>query len=131
GREYLDLVVRHNLAVGRKAGALPPAGLIQVAEILGGPDWQPDELDWRALLDTFARDTPESERTAPAVSRTLASSAQWSDVGISDSWFVEGQATTDVVTRMGNAKFARVVEYVARTVLVRQAERWAEHFVWV
>lgn len=130
-REYLDLAVRHHLALGRDAGALPPVGLVQVAEILGGPGWQPEEFDWQRTLDKLIADVPEAERTAPAVSRTLASSALWSDVGTSESWFEKGQDVDDLLSRTRVTSIDRAAEYFLRTLVVRRAARWAEQFVWV
>ena len=43
-RKYFDRILRHHLQVGLPAGALPPAGLLQVAETIGHADWQPELL---------------------------------------------------------------------------------------
>ncbi len=130
-RKYLDLAVRHHLVIGGKAGALPPAGLLQLAEILGGPDWQPDELDWRSALGALIDDVPAAERTEAAVARTLAFSTVWSEVGVGESWFEEDQEVADLVARARKRNLERLSDYLLRAVVVRRAEKWAEHFAWV
>jgi hypothetical protein len=130
-REYLDLAVRHHLAIGRKAGALPPTPLLELAEILGGPVWQPDQLDWQHTLVALVADVPPAERTEGAVSRTLERSAIWSDVGTSESWFEEDQEVADLVARTRTRNFARLSEHLLGTVVVQRAAKWAEHFTWV
>jgi hypothetical protein len=129
-RAYLDLAVRHHLAIGREAGALPPLGLLEVAETVGGADWQPDKLDWRAALDALVGAIPADERKPSAVADALARSGAWGEVGVSDSWFEDDQEVADLVARARVRNLDRLAEYLLRTVLTRRAAKWAEHFTW-
>jgi hypothetical protein len=57
-RDYFDRTVRHHLSLGLAAGAWPPAGLLQVAETIGGAPWQPERLDWRDALAALLAELP-------------------------------------------------------------------------
>jgi hypothetical protein len=129
--DYLDLAVRHYLAVGQKASNVPPVGLVQLTEIVGAAAWQPDELDWAKALDKLTDDVPPAERTEAAVLRTLEQSTMWSEVGAAESWFEDDQEVADLVAGTRTRKADRLSEYVLRTVVERRASKWAEHFVWI
>ncbi len=49
-RSYLDRIVAHHLALGIAAGQTPPVGLLQVAEMIGGADWQPARMEFGNIL---------------------------------------------------------------------------------
>jgi hypothetical protein len=43
-RSYLDRIVAHELALSIEKREAPPFGLLQVAETIGGADWQPARM---------------------------------------------------------------------------------------
>ncbi len=43
-RSYLDRIVAHELALNIEKREAPPFGLLQVAETIGGADWQPSRM---------------------------------------------------------------------------------------
>jgi hypothetical protein len=130
-RAYLDRVVCHHLAIGLAQGVLPPPGLLQVAETLGGAEWQPAPADWREVLATLIADTPNTMRTPKAVSDTLMNSAGWADLGgITESWFEDDQEVARRVAGTRRGQRAKMADILLQTVIARRREKWAEHFVW-
>ena len=130
-RAYLDRVVRHHLAVGLAQGVVPPAGLLQVAETLGGAAWQPARVDWREALAALIADTPKTMRTPMAVSDLLRRSEDWADLGdIAESWFEDDQEVARHVAGARRSQRAKTTDYILQTVITRRREKWAEHFVW-
>lgn len=127
-RGYFDRAVRHHLSLGLAAGAWPPAGLLQVAETIGGAPWQPERLDWREALATLLAELPAAMLAPDAVSATLRTSDKWANFdSIVESWFEDDQ---DVARRVAGARGrrrAKAVKYVLQSVLEQRRERWAEH----
>jgi hypothetical protein len=57
-RSYLDRVVSHQLALSVERGVPPPLGLLQVAETLGGVDWQPARMDFGETRSRWMTTSP-------------------------------------------------------------------------
>jgi hypothetical protein len=130
-REYFDRVVQHHLYVGLAHNALPPAGLLQVAEAIGGAQWQPELLDWRQMLAALVADLPAAMREPHAVETVLRTSAAWARFSaIADSWFEDDQEVARLVGRPSGRAQGKMRDYVLQTVLERRREKWAEHFLW-
>ena len=130
-RGYLDRAVSHHLALGIAAGALPPAGLLQVAETIGGAQWQPEAVDWRTALAAMVAELPAAMLERDAVRTALRASAAWADaVSVADSWFEDDQDVARAVGGMRGRRGAKATEYVLQSVLARRREKWAEHFLW-
>jgi hypothetical protein len=55
-------------------GAPPPLGLLQVAETLGGVDWQPARMDFGETLARLIAEIPEAMRGGTAVETVLRKS---------------------------------------------------------
>jgi hypothetical protein len=129
-RGYFDRALRHHLHLGIAAGALPPAGLLQVAETIGGAHWQPERVDWRQALAALLAELPAALLEPQAVNTALDSSKTWADFdSISESWFEDDQ---DVARQVGAARGrqrTKALNYVLQSVLEHRREKWAEHFV--
>jgi hypothetical protein len=128
---YFDRAVRHHLQLGLAAGALPPAGLLQVAETIGGAQWQPELLEWRKALAAMLGELPAAMLKSHAVSAVLRTSSAWADFdSIVESWFEDDQDVARLVSGVRGRRRAKTAEYLLQNVLVRRREKWAEHFLW-
>jgi hypothetical protein len=131
-RAYLDRVVRHHLAAGLAQGLLPPPGLLQVAETLGGAEWQPARVDWREALAALIADTPAIMLAPKAINEVLRHSANWPGLqAIAESWFEDDQEVARLVAGTRGGQRAKKADYVLQTVIARRRDKWAEHFVWM
>lgn len=129
-RRYLELVVQHFLAVGRERPAVPPLGLLQVAETVGATEWQPARLDWEAMLEALVAELPPALREPARVARTIRDSVDWAaeDV-VCGSWFEDDQEVADLVAKLPSGE--KAVDYVLTTVVERRKLKWAERFLWM
>jgi hypothetical protein len=57
-RSYLERVLAHQLALSVERGVAAPLGLLQVAETLGGVDWQPARMDFGETLARLIAEIP-------------------------------------------------------------------------
>jgi hypothetical protein len=131
-RGYLDRAVCHHLHVGLTTGAVPPAGVLQVAEIVGATEWRPAELDLRETLRELTEDLPEELRTAAGVNVVLQTSALWATIGeIADSWFEDDQEVEDLLHGSRTRHTERLARRVLAEIVENRRRKWAEQFVWL
>ncbi len=129
-RGYFDRAARHHLALGLAAGICPPAGLLQVAETIGGAPWQPERLDWRQALSALAAELPADRLAPDAVCATLHASDKWANFDtIVESWFEDDQDVARRVAGTRGRQRTKAVKYVLQNVLEQRRERWAELFL--
>ena len=129
-RKYFDRILRHHLQVGLAAGALPPAGLLQVAETIGHAEWQPELLDWRSALAAMFAELPAPMLMPQAVSALLYTSADWADFDeIAESWFEDDEHVARVVADVGGRQGAQSVDRVLAEILAPRRDKWAAYFL--
>lgn len=132
GRPYLDRMVSHHLAQTLASGKVPLAGLLEVAEVIGGADWQPQQIYFREALDQLIAELPEGLRDPEAVDIVLADS----DVilgleEIEDSWFEDDAELREKmrsVSRRAHEQFVTELLLGDGAIAVRR-KQWAELFV--
>jgi hypothetical protein len=130
-RGYLDRIVRHGIQLTLDGGASPPAGLLQAAETIGAPHWQPEREDWRALLATLLGEIPAARMEPAAVAAVLHDSGEWAArIPLVESWFEDDQSVARMVRRSRHAGLEEQAAHLLQTVLEERRDRWAELFVW-
>jgi hypothetical protein len=70
-RAYLDRMVEHHLELSIARGEAPPFGLLQVAETIGGADWQPARITFSEVLAELIAQVPEAMCRPAAVASIL------------------------------------------------------------
>jgi hypothetical protein len=131
-RSYLDRMVSHHLALAVARDEVPPIGLLEVAELIGGADWQPQQIDFGAALDDLISDLHEDPDDPLNI-----------DIVLGDSDFVIGLEDIEETWFEDDAELRREVRSVSRgaseqlvtrllhgdgAIAVRR-EQWAELFV--
>jgi hypothetical protein len=130
-RTYLDRIVCHGIQLRLDGGECPPAGLLQLAEILGAANWQPERLDWREFLATLLAEVPPARLQPPAVAATLRDSDTWAALpGLADSWFEDDQGVARIVRKSSRAALEKQADNLLRTVIQGRRDKWAELFAW-
>jgi hypothetical protein len=105
--------------------------LLEVAEVLGGADWQPQRLEWREVLGELVAALPAERRTPAAVAATIAASDDLVVAcPITDSWFEDDQDVARIVQRSGRRSREKQAAHLLQTVIERRREKWAEFIAW-
>lgn len=126
-RAYLDRVVAHHLAVGLDAQQVPPIGLLQVAETIGGADWQPAPMDVAAVLADLMAEVPKPMRGPAAVAALLRRSGDLADLDVlAQPWYEDGPAIAETIARAGGRDRAKLLDYLLAGPLQAQRRKWAE-----
>ncbi|CCD96006.1 hypothetical protein BRAO375_4880005 [Bradyrhizobium sp. ORS 375] len=131
-RAFIDRMIAHHLALTIKAGEVPPAGLLEVAETIGGAAWQPERIDCRAALDALIAELPDDLRDPDDVAQALADSGDIAELdGIEDSWFEDdAELEQKVKSASRRAREKLPVKLLQNDGAIgAQRTRWAELFV--
>ena len=126
-RPYLDRMVAHHLAQCTENGEAPPAGLLQVAETIGGADWQPARMALRETLAGLIAEVPKTMREPAALASVLRKSGDLAELeGVAQSWFEDDPHVARVVERAGGRGRAKLTTYLLQSFIARHRDRWAE-----
>ena len=126
-RSYLDRVLSHQLALSVERGAAAPLGLLQVAETLGGVDWQPARMDFDETLARLITEIPEAMRGGTAVETVLRKSGELADLEVvAQSWFEDGPDIAQAIAGARAPNRAKVATYLLQSVIARHRDKWAD-----
>jgi hypothetical protein len=126
-RSYLDRVVAHELALRIERREAPPFGLLQVAETIGGADWQPAHMAIGETLAGLIAEVPKAMREPAALASVLRKSNEFAELdAVAQSWFEDDPQVAQAVERAGNRGRAKLATYLSQSVIARRRDRWAD-----
>ena len=126
-RSYLDRAVAHHLALTIEKGGVPEFSLLQVAETIGGADWQPMRMNFREMLAGMIAEVPETMFDPATLASVLRESGGLSDLeAITESWFEDDQEIVQAAERARSRDRAKLATYLLQSVIARRRDRWAE-----
>ena len=125
-RPYLDRAVAHHLTLNTEKGEAPPLGLLQVAETIGGADWQPAHMAFSETLAGLIAEVPSAMREPAALASMLRRSGDLADLEfVAQSWFEDDPQVARAVERAGGRGRAKLATYLLQSVIARHRDRWA------
>jgi hypothetical protein len=125
-RSYLDRMVAHQLALTVEREA-PPIGLLQVAETLGGADWQPARMHFSETLAGLIAEIPEAMRGSRAVETVLRKSGEMAGIEtIALSWFEDDPEIGQAAAGARGRNRAKLVTYLLQSVIAQRRDKWVE-----
>ncbi len=126
-RRYLDRTVAHHLALSTEKGEAPPIGLLQVAETIGGADWQPARMIFSEELAGLIAEIPKSMYEPAAFASVLRESGELAGLGpVVESWFEDDSEVAEAVERARARDRTKLASYLLQTAIARRRDRWAE-----
>jgi hypothetical protein len=129
-RPYLESVVAHHLALTVEKGEASPLGLLQVAETIGGADWQPARMNFGETLAGLIAKVPREMCEGPTLVSVLRGSGELADLeAVAQSWFEDDPELVQAVERAHCPRDAKLATYLLQTVIARRRDRWAEIFL--
>jgi hypothetical protein len=124
-RSYLDRIVAHELALNIEKREAPPFGLLQVAETIGGADWQPARMAFDETLAGLIAEVPKAMCEPATLASVLRKSNELAELeAVAQSWFEDDPQVAQTVER-GRDR-AKLVTYLLQSVIARHRERWAD-----
>jgi hypothetical protein len=129
-RSYLDSVLAHHLALSIEKGESAPLGLLQVAETIGGADWQPVRYNISDALARLIAELPEPMRGGTTIETILRDSNELADLeAIAETWFEDDPEIEQLIADAGGCNRAKLATYLLQSVMARHRDKWAELFL--
>jgi len=126
-RSYLDRTVAHQLALSIEKQEAPPFGLLQVAETIGGADWQPTHIAFGETLAGLIAEVPKAMCKPAALASVLRNSYELAELkAVAQSWFEDDPQIAQAVDRARGRDRAKLATYLLQSVIARRRDRWAE-----
>jgi hypothetical protein len=126
-RAYLDRTVAHQLALSVEKRGAPPFGLLQVAETIGGADWQPARMAFSETLAGLIAEVPKAMCEPAALASVLRHSNELAELeAVAQSWFEDDPQIAQAVDRARGRDRAKLATFLLQSVIARHRDRWAE-----
>ncbi|MGB8401122.1 hypothetical protein [Bradyrhizobium sp.] len=126
-RSYLDRTVAHQLALCIEKQEAPPFGLLQVAETIGGADWQPARVAFAETLAGLIAEVPKAMREPAALASVLRNSNEFAELDVvAQSWFEDDPQIAQAVDKARGRDLAKLATFLLQSVIARHRDRWAE-----
>jgi hypothetical protein len=126
-RSYLDRAVAHHLALSSEKGEAPPLGLLEVAEAIGGADWQPSCIAFSEVLAGLIAEVPKAMCEPAALTSILRKSSELADLeAVAEAWFEDDPEVSQAVERARGRDRGKLATYLLQSVIARRRDRWAE-----
>ncbi|MPZ36581.1 MAG: hypothetical protein GEU95_00715 [Rhizobiales bacterium] len=126
-RPYLDRTVTHHLALSTEKREAPPLGLLQIAETIGGADWQPARMAFGQALAGLIGEVPKAMCEPAALASVLRKSDELADLeAVAQSWFEDDPQVAQVVESAGSRDRAKLARYLLQSLIAQHRDRWAE-----
>jgi hypothetical protein len=126
-RSYLDRAVAHHLALTTEKGEAPPLGLLQVAETIGGADWQPARMAFSETLAGLIAEVPKVMLESRALASGLRKSDELAGLDvIAQSWFEDDPQVAQVVERARGRDRTKLAAYLLQSAMTRHRDKWAD-----
>jgi hypothetical protein len=126
-RSYLDRAVADQLALCIEKGEAPPFGLLQVAEVIGGANWQPARMAFNETLAGLMAEIPKAMCEPAVLASVLRRSNELADLeAVAQSWFEDDPQVTRAVEQARGCDRAKLATFLLQSVMARHRDRWAE-----
>jgi hypothetical protein len=127
---FVDRVVQHAIGASVERNGVPPASLLEIAELLGGVEWKDRRIDIKAEADRLFEDLDPADRTPDGIVAGFVRTGEWmSKEDVFGSWFEDGPQVRRALARLPRNDKAGMMAVVMRDILPPQRAKWAEWFL--
>jgi hypothetical protein len=126
-RSYLDRIVARELALSVEKREAPPFGLLQVAETIGGADWQPARVGFMETLAGLIAEVPKAMCEPAALASVLRKSNEFAELDdVAQSWFEDDPQVAQAVDQARGRDRAKLATFLLQSIIARRRDRWAD-----
>jgi hypothetical protein len=132
GKAFLDSMVEHAIAASVEQDAVPPAPLMELAELLGGAEWKDRRIDIAAEADRLFAALDPAERTPEGIESAFARGLEWMvDDEVLGSWFEDGPQVQKALAKLPRTDRTGMMAVVMSDILPDKRAEWTERFLMV
>jgi hypothetical protein len=127
---FVDTVVQHAIGASVEHGGVPPAALLEIAELLGGTEWKDRRIDIKAEADRLFETLEPEDRSPRGVSAAFVRLSEWmAKEDVFGSWFEEGPQVQKALAKLPRTDMSGMVTVVMDDILPAQRTKWTERYL--
>jgi hypothetical protein len=129
-KAFVDTMVQHAIGTSVAQDAVPPALLLELAEILGGTEWKDRRLDVAAEAERLFEALDPGERSPEAVEAGLESGLdRVAKDEMFATWFEDGPQVQKALAKLPRTDQVGMIAVVMNDILPDKRAEWAERFL--
>lgn len=129
-RAFVDTMVQHAIGAAVEGDAVPPASLLEIAELVGGAEWKDRAVDIKAEANRLFAALDPADRTADGIAAGFARAEDWmAKEEVFGSWFEDGPQVQKTLAALPRTDRAGMERLVITEILPPQRAKWAEWFL--
>jgi hypothetical protein len=130
GKSFVDTLVQHGIGTATERAAVPPALLLEMAEILGGTEWKDRRLDVKAEAGRLFDQLDPKDRTPEGIEAGLARGLEWmTDDDVFATWYEDGPQVQQALAKLPRTDRIGMTTLVMTDILPNRRMEWAERFL--
>ena len=129
-KSFVDTMVQHAIGTAVEQENVPPALLLEMAELLGGTEWRDHRLDIKAEADRLFETLDANDRSPQGIEDGLARGLDWMEKDeVFSSWFEDGPMVQKALAKLPRTDRSGMVAVVMTDILPPRRADWAERFL--
>jgi hypothetical protein len=129
-KAFVDTMVQHAIGASVERDAVPPASLLEIAEIIGGSEWKDRRIDVAAEAERLFAALAPANRSAGGIEAGFARGLDWMEQDeVFATWFEDGPQVHKVLAKLPRNDRAGLIGLVMSEILPARRADWAERFL--
>jgi hypothetical protein len=129
-KPFIDLMIEHAIGSAVEQGNVPPAMLLEVAELVGSTEWKDRRLDIKAEAGRMFDALDAADRSPAGIAAGFARGLEWiADDEAFGSWFEDGPLVQKTLANLPRTDHAGMAALVMTDILPNKRGEWAERFL--
>jgi hypothetical protein len=129
-KPFVDMMVEHAIGSAVEQANVPPAMLLEMAELLGGTEWKDRRLDIKAEANRMFDALNPADRSPEGIAAGFARGLEWiTDDEAFASWFEDGPVVQKTLANLPRTDHAGMAALVMTDILPTKRSEWAERFL--
>lgn len=127
---FMDRMIQHAIARSVEVGNPPGVDLLQVAETVGGTDWQDRRIDCAAEAALLFEALPAQAKSQTAIAASLRRSGAWFDrERFTESWYLDDPQSRKAVIATRRLPQDQAVDQMVKDLMPEYRAEWLERMV--
>ena len=129
-RSFVDTLVQHGIGTAVAHQRVPPAMLLDIAELLGGAEWKDRRLDVAAEADRLFHLLDPADRSPNGIESGFARGLEWmAEDDVFSTWYEDGPRVQQALAKLPRTDQGRMTRVVMSEILPEKRAEWAERFL--
>ncbi len=127
---FMDRIIQHAIAKSVEVGKPPGVDLLQVAETVGGSDWQDRRIDCSSEAALLFEALPAEAKSQTAIAASLRRSGAWfGRERFTESWYLDDPQSRKAVIATRRLPMEQAVDQLAEDLMPDYRAEWVERMV--